>query len=108
VKGVSDEPLTSIGGAPICLGCGLISHHVHENTPLCPDCWQRRNRWQHQGMRVYVTEDGDCKHETPLCPAVRGRPYRMAKDEMVYLDTRRCNRCEGFRLFGEFDMRGEV
>lgn len=94
-----------VGEIPICHGCGLMSHYVHENTPLCVDCWERRNWWQHQGTYRYVTKHGKKRHETPLCPAVRGSDYKMVKDEMVYLHTGRCDRCDGFRLFGKFDRR---
>lgn len=104
----STERIESVAEAPICLGCGLMSHYVHENTPLCVDCWDRRNWWQHQGMLRYVTEDGDCRHETPLCPAIRGSTHYMVKDEMVYLDTERCERCDGYVLFGEFHFHREV
>lgn len=67
------DDIDSVADAPLCLGCGLVSHHVHDDTPLCPDCWHRRNLWQHQGQYRYVTSDGECKHETPLCPALDGR-----------------------------------
>ena len=105
---MSDDVIESVDEAPICHGCGLISHYVHEDNPLCVDCWNRRNWWQHQGLIRYVTEHGDCKHETPLCPAIRGRDYAMVRDEMVYLDTRRCGRCDGYILFDRFDWRSTV
>jgi len=95
----------SVDEIPLCLGCGLMSHHIHEETPLCGDCWQRRNWWQHQGMHKHVTKHGDCRHTTPLCPAVQSHEYKMVKDEIVYLDTRDCKRCDGYILFGEFDWR---
>lgn len=102
------DKITSVDEAPLCHGCGLISHHVHENTPLCPDCWRRRNWWQHQGLFRYVTRNGDCRHETPLCPSIKGHEYRMVKDEMVYLDTEMCQRCDGYVLFGEFDWKASA
>lgn len=97
--------IDSVDKAPLCHGCGLISHYVHENAPLCSDCWQRRNWWQHQGMFRYVSKKGDCRHETPRCPALQGRDYKMVKDEMVYLHTRDCKRCDGYILFDQFDWR---
>lgn len=102
------ERIASVDDAPLCHGCGLMSHHVHDETPLCPDCWERRNWWQHQGVYRYVTEHGDRRHETPLCPAVQGSVYRMVKDEMVYLERRKCARCEGYVLFDQFDWRQSV
>lgn len=105
---MTDDIVESVDEIPLCLGCRLMSHQVHDETPLCVDCWQRRNWWQHQGPYRYVTEHGECRHEDPRCPAVQGHDYKMVKDEMVYLHTRQCPRCDGYKCFGKFDRRVEA
>lgn len=108
MSGQDAEGVAHVGEIPICHGCGLMSHYVHDKAPLCGDCWRRRDLWQHQGMYKYVTENGDCKHETPLCPAVQGSTYYLTKDEMVYLDKQQCGRCDGYVMFDQFDWRQEA
>jgi len=48
---------------------------------------------------VYVTEHGEVKHETPLCPHVRGRThYAVCREEALYIyGERRCSTCEMHR-----------
>jgi len=44
---------------------------------------------------VYVTEHGECKHETPLCPHVRGRTHRaICREGALYVYGERwCGTC---------------
>lgn len=44
---------------------------------------------------VYVTEHGEVKHETPLCPHVRGRRHRaMCREDALYVYGERwCQTC---------------
>lgn len=54
----------------------------------------------HRFPPVYVTEDGGQKHETPLCPNVRGKPHRMiCREDAVYVYGENwCDTCRWHRV----------
>jgi hypothetical protein len=64
-----------------------------DGLPFPPDVPNRR-------PPVYVTEHGEEKHETPLCPAVRGRThYMVCREEVLYaLGERWCETCRQYDI----------
>jgi len=49
---------------------------------------------------VYVSEDGEEKHRTPLCPELRGEVYRMVcrEDALYIYGERWCETCRMAKL----------
>lgn len=47
---------------------------------------------------VYITEHGEVKHETPLCPHVKGHVHRSwCPEEALYVfGERRCETCRDY------------
>jgi len=50
-----------------------------------------------------VTDEGDQKHWTPLCPEIRGRVWRLigAEEALYVYGERWCEMCRGHDLAGE-------
>lgn len=57
----------------------------------------------YQRPYLIVTEDGEEKHRTPLCPAVRGQVHRLiCYEEALYVYGERwCETCRMYRPGGE-------
>lgn len=101
----------SVDDARLCHGCGLMSNRlVADDTPLCWDCFNKRNWWMGGGTLRVVT--GDTYHETPLCPGVEdGETWRYWRDESCMHadladDMDKCYRCHSYRIMG-FDHYDE-
>lgn len=107
----TDEVVQSVDDIPLCLGCGLMSHPVHDQTRLCVECWDRRNWWQGGGPLRVVT--GDTYHETPLCPSAKQATewYYWRDESTMYADLAdemdKCIRCHGYRTFGFDEYVGD-
>jgi hypothetical protein len=52
---------------------------------------------------LVVTNEGDQKHRTPLCPEVRGRVWRLigAEDALYAYGENRCETCRLYNLSRE-------
>jgi len=52
---------------------------------------------------LVVTDDGDRKHRTPLCPEVRGRIWRLIcnEDALYVYGERWCETCRYYDLLDE-------
>lgn len=107
------DRIESVGSAPLCHGCGLMSHLVSEDNPICWDCFNRHNQAVGGGPLRVVTSGGSY-HETPLCPAVRNANgwWYWRDEECCYADLggdlARCRRCYSFRTFGFDHHRGDT
>lgn len=74
----ADSPLASVDEAPICPGCGLVSHLTHGN--ICHRCFYRREQWAGDGpTRVFAP--GEDIHATPLCSEFDADRWRHCPDE---------------------------
>lgn len=111
---MSEEfPIQSVDTAPICLGCGLISHLVHPAAqPICWECFNRRERRAGGGMWRVVTASGTV-HETAACPGVKTSAewWHMKDEDCMYAemagDYERCSRCYSHSFHGFDHYRGE-
>lgn len=105
MSGSEQEIVASVADIPLCHGCGLASHYVHPETPICPECFRRAQSRAGGGLLRVVTPAGTY-HETPLCPAVRtASEWRYWRDESCMHadlggDMDKCARCHSFRTFG--------
>lgn len=110
----SNAEVAHVEEIPVCHGCGLMSHLIHPDNPICRECFQRGERRAGGGPLRVVTLSGTY-HETPLCPAVRNASeWRYWRDEdCMYADMwpgddfGKCRRCHHSHLYGFDHYRGD-
>lgn len=92
-----DEPTgvaESVDDVPVCPTCLRAFEASKYGPDICEDCWDEHISRSGEGGRRYITEHGDKKHYTPLCPHVRGSQYWMTSDEScVYGRRSPCGTC---------------
>lgn len=73
------------------------SAHLHPQNGRIPDRGLERAFSHHRNPPVFVVEDGDEKHETPLCPEVQGQKhYALCREDALYAYGE--NWCEKCRM----------
>ncbi|GGN92188.1 hypothetical protein [Haloarcula pellucida] len=114
-----EEPVgvvETVGEVPVCPTCLRAFEASKYGPHICEDCWNEHIERKSAGGRRYVTEHGEKKHYSPLCPHVRGSQYRLTSDEScVYGRLGSCGTCgrgraisDGGREAFECDGCGEA
>lgn len=76
-----------------------MTAHLHPQNGRIGDggIWESLTEYLNNYRRpsVYVTEHGEAKHKTPLCPHVKGRVHRaICREEALYVyGGRWCQTC---------------
>lgn len=73
-----DDVVESVGGIPICPGCGLAAHITHDE--ICAECFHHREKWVGGSGICVVPVKGNI-HTTPLCPEFEGGIWHQWRDE---------------------------
>jgi len=84
----------TVDDVPVCPTCLRACTATKYGPVICEGCWSEHIDRSGAGGRRYVTEHGEKKHYSPLCPQIRGSQYRMTSDEeCVYGRLGPCGTC---------------
>ncbi len=84
----------TVADVPVCPTCLRAFEASKYGPDICEDCWDEHISRSGAGGRRYITEHGEKKHHSPLCPHVRGSQYWMTSDEScVYGRRGPCGTC---------------